>query len=686
MSALIESVGTKSGPANAAPIRTKTRIPRLIRSFRTSIYLQNGARRRQKTAEKRWFRILTTAPTKYRIVVKMRKPPIVSVKRNDVGEDVTVRTVGQARNSWQPARMGQLINLLAGASLALCTLAPATFAQSPQPEDSTGRGAHELVHADRHMVAAAHRDAAGAAREMLSRGGSAVDAAIAAQLVLNLVEPQSSGIGGGAFLLFHDAKHAETIAYDGRETAPRAVRPDHFLKPDGTPLSFREAVIGGQSVATPGTVAMLAMAHEEHGRLPWADLFTPAIALARDGFVVGRRLAAMLSGPRADSLRTFPEARAYFFPDGEPLKAGTRKRNPAFADTLARIAQDGPAAIYRGDIANDIAAAVRASSRQANLLTVEDLAAYQPVRRAPVCIPYRTYRVCGMGPPSSGGITVGQILGILANFDLPGLGRDNPQSWHLLNEASKLAFADRNRYIADADLVPVPTDGLLDAGYLATRAGLIRRETSLIPRVPSGTPPSAPSPKPPDNQDGRPGTSHIVIVDDDGNAVSMTSTIEAAFGSQVMVRGFLLNNEMTDFSFIPAQDGLPVANAVAPGKRPRSSMAPTLVFDTDGHLRLAVGSPGGSRIIGYVTQALVAVLDWNMDIQSAIDMGHLTNRNGVTDLEKGTDAERLKEPLEALGNRVQIRDMNSGLHGIEIIDGRLRGGADPRREGIALGD
>jgi len=616
----------------------------------------------------------------------MRKPPIASVKRNDVGEDVTARTVGQVRNSWQRAGMGQLINLLAGASLALCTLAPATFAQSPQPEDSTGRGAHELVHADRHMVAAAHRDASEAAREILRRGGSAVDAAIAAQLVLNLVEPQSSGIGGGAFLLFHDAKRAQTVAYDGRETAPRAVRPDHLLKPDGTPMSFREAVIGGQSVATPGTIAMLAMAHEEHGRLPWADLFTPAIALARDGFVVGPRLAAMLSGPRADSLKTFPEARAYFFPEGEPLKAGTRKRNPAFADTLARIARNGPSAFYRGDIANDIAAAVRASSDHVNLLTADDLAAYRAVRRAPVCIAYRVYCVCGMGTPSSGGITVGQILGILANFNLPGMDRDDPQSWHLLNEASKLAFADRNRYIADADLIPVPTDGLLDAGYLATRAGLIRRETSLIPRAPSGTPPSAPSPKPPDNQDGRPGTSHIVIVDDNGNAVSMTSTIEGAFGSQVMVRGFLLNNEMTDFSFVPAQDGQPVANAVAPGKRPRSSMAPTLVFDTDGHLRLAVGSPGGSRIIGYVAQALVAVLDWDMDIQSAIDMGHLTNRNGFTDLEKGTDAEQLKEPLEALGNRVQIRDMNSGLHGIEIIDGRLRGGADPRREGVALGD
>lgn len=582
--------------------------------------------------------------------------------------------------------MGRFLNLLTGTALALSAATSVALAQSPQPEDSTGRGAHQLVLAERHMVAVAHRDAAEAARTMLRRGGSAVDAAIAAQLVLNLVEPQSSGIGGGAFLLHYDAARGETVAYDGRETAPRAARADHFLRPDGVAMSFADAVVGGQSVATPGTIAMLAMAHGEHGRLPWADLFTPAIKLAREGFIVGPRLAAMLSGPRADALKSFPAARAYFFPDGEPLTAGTRKRNPDLADTLARIATEGPSAFYRGDIARDIAAAVHASSSHPNLLTEDDLAGYRAVRRTPVCMPYRTYQVCGMGPPSSGGITIGQILGMLANFDIPALGGGNPQSWHLLNEASKLAFADRNRYIADADMVPVPAEGLLDKDYLAERARLIRRETSLIPRVPPGNPPGASPPRPSDNRDGRPGTSHIVVIDDDGNALSMTTTIEGAFGSRVMVRGFLLNNEMTDFSFEPEVDGLPVANAVAPGKRPRSSMAPTLVFHADGKLRLAVGSPGGSRIIGYVAQVLVAVLDWEMDIQAAIDLGHLTNRNGFTDLEKGTDAERLKAPLEALGNRVQVRDMNSGLHGIEVVGGLLRGGADPRREGVALGD
>lgn len=618
--------------------------------------------------------------------MKERKPPIASVKRNNVGEDVTVRTVGQGGISWQRGLMKRLRTLFA------CTLATATLiasvslAQSPQPEDSTGRGAHELAHADRHMVAAAHPDAAAAGLAMLRRGGSAVDAAIAVQLVLNLVEPQSSGIGGGSFLLHYDAAVERINAYDGRETAPGAIRPDHFLTADGTPVSFRKAVVGGQSVGTPGTVALLALAHREHGRLPWAALFEPAIALARDGFIVGPRLAAMLSGPRGAALKTFPEARAYFFPGGKPLAAGSRKHNPAFADTLAEIAEHGPDAFYHGEIARDLVTAVRASSDNPDLLSMGDLTRYRAIRRAPACVVYRSHRVCGMGPPSSGGITVGQILGVVAHFDLPAMGRDDPQSWHLINEASKLAFADRNRYIADADVVPVPADGLLDSGYLAKRAALIRSETSLIPRVPPGRPPGADMPQSPDDQDGRPGTSHIAVIDSDGNAVSMTTTIEGAFGSQVMVRGFLLNNELTDFAFKPEQDGRPVANAIAPGKRPRSSMAPTLVFDADGALRLAVGSPGGSRIIGYVAKTLVAVLDWNMDIQAAIDMGHLVNRNGFTDLEQGTDAERLKPPLEALGNRVKIRDMNSGLHGIEVVEGALRGGADPRREGVALGD
>jgi len=564
---------------------------------------------------------------------------------------------------------------------------PPAFGQQNQPEDSTGRTENRLVTAQRHMVAAAHPDAVAAGLEMLRRGGSAADAAIAVQLVLNLVEPQSSGIGGGAFLLFHDGATKRTVAFDGRETAPIAATPDLFLTDDGTPMKFGAAIVGGRSVGTPGTVALLARLFQEHGKLTWAELFAPAIRLAQEGFIVGPRLAKMLASERGHRLRTFSAARDYFFPGGEPLRAGTRKTNPAFAETLIAIAERGPAAFYSGAIAEDIVAAVRNAPDSPGRLSLADLAAYDAVRRAPVCHGYRSYRVCGIGPPSSGGLTVGLTLGMLTAFDLPGMGPDDPQSWHLLAEASKLAFADRNRYMADGDFVPVPEAGLLDPAYVAKRAGFIRRETSILPPVVHGLPPGAPTQKrAPDTQTGRPGTSHISIVDADGNAVSMTTTIEGAFGSQLMVRGFLLNNELTDFSFLPRRDGQLVANRVEPRKRPRSSMAPTLVFNADGALRLVVGSPGGSRIIGYVAKTLVAVLDWKMDIQAAIDLGHVVNRNGATDFEAGTEAERFVPAFKALGHAARVRDLNSGLHGIEILDGKLRGGADPRREGVARGD
>lgn len=620
---------------------------------------------------------------------RKRKPSSLPYKRKLLGEDMTARTVGDAPNPWQLAPMKRIcVFKFAACLVATLAVAPDTgLAQSPQPEDSTGRGDHALAFADRHMVAAAHPDAVAAGLEMLRKGGSAADAGIAVQLVLNLVEPQSSGIGGGAFALFHDRKSGKTIAYDGRETAPAEATPELFLKADGSPMGFGEAVVGGRSVGTPGTVALLASLHASHGKLDWPELFEPAIVLAQNGFTVGPRLAAMLRGPRAERLKTFAQTRDYFFPDGTPLAAGLRKTNPAFAETLERIAADGPDAFYRGDLAQTMVRAVRTAPVNPGYLSLSDLSAYHVIHREPVCHTYRGYRVCGMGPPSSGGLTVGQILGILENFDLPALGPESVQSWHLLNEASKLAFADRNQYMADSDFVPVPAEGLLDRAYLAVRAGLIRTNTSIIPPVVPGSPPGTPEKLPAaDTQNGRPGTSHISIVDADGNAISMTTTIEGAFGSQIMVGGFLLNNELTDFSFRPEKDGRPVANRLEPGKRPRSSMAPTLVFDKEDNLRLVVGSPGGSRIIGYVARTLVAVLDWNMDIQAAIDLGHLVNRNRFTDLEAGTPAETLKAPLEALGNRVQVRDMNSGLHGIEVIDGVLRGGADPRREGMARGD
>jgi gamma-glutamyltranspeptidase/glutathione hydrolase len=537
------------------------------------------------------------------------------------------------------------------------------------------------------MVAAAHPEAVAAGLEILRAGGTAADAAVAVQLVLNLVEPQSSGIGGGAFLLHFDSATKELAAYDGRETAPAAATGNLFLKPYRTPMDFFDAVVGGRSVGTPGTVALLGAVHQGHGRLPWKRLFEPAITLAENGFTVTPRLAGLLQGKRGERLRTFAPTAAYFFPAGRALKTGDVVTNKPFAETLRTIADNGPAAFYTGAIARDIVATVQGATGNPGLLTETDLAAYQVVKRAPVCHDYRGRLICGMGPPSSGALTVGQILGILEHFDLPNLGPDRPDSWHLIAEASKLAFADRALYMADADFVSVPIKGLLDPVYLTGRAQSIGIETTLDTPVVAGNPPWRDGRRhAPDESQGRPGTSHISIIDGDGNAVSMTTTIEGAFGSQLMVRGFLLNNELTDFSFLPDRAGRPIANRVEPGKRPRSSMAPTMVFDRNGNLELVIGSPGGSRIIGYVAKTLVAVLDWGLDIQAAIDLGHIVNRNGATELEAGTAALIFQPALTVRGHETHRRDLNSGLHGIMVTKDGLRGGADPRREGVARGD
>jgi len=569
----------------------------------------------------------------------------------------------------------------------LAMLSIPALAQDRQPEDGTSIQRHNLATAKRHMVAAAHPDAVAAGLQMLRAGGSAADAVVAVQLVLNLVEPQSSGIGGGAFLLHHDGATNELIAYDGRESAPAAATEKLFLRIDDSPMKFFDAVVGGRAVGTPGTVALLAAVHKAHGRLPWARLFEPASKLAEKGFTVNARLAGMLQGARGERLRTYGPATAYFFPGGIPLKAGDIVTNKPFAETLRAIAGQGPGAFYTGPIARDIAATVRGAAGNPGLLSEADLAAYRVIERTPICHPYRDHRVCGMGPPSSGALTVGQILGILEHFDLPGLGPRSTDSWHLIAEASKLAFADRGRYIADADFVPVPVKGLLDPAYLTARAQMISRDKTLSTPAAAGNPPwRGGSRFAPDASQGRPGTSHISIVDGDGNAISMTTTIEGAFGSQMMVRGFLLNNELTDFSFPPALYNRSIANRVEPGKRPRSSMAPTMVFDSTGKLELVIGSPGGSRIIGYVAQTLVAVLDWGLDIQAAIDLGHVVNRNGVTDFEAGTKALLLEPGLAARGHETRRRDLNSGLHGIAVTKDGLQGGADPRREGVARGD
>lgn len=567
---------------------------------------------------------------------------------------------------------------------ALTWMASPAWAEELPPEAATGNTAKTSVTAQHFIISAANPHAAQAGYGVLKDGGSAVDAMIAAQMVLGLVEPQSSGLGGGAFLVYFDAPNDKLTTLDGRETAPLAATPELFLKPDGTPMKFFEAVVGGRSVGTPGTLKLMFDAHDRFGKLPWARLLKPAIDLAELGFVVSPRLAQLIANDQK-RLLTSATARAYFFDEtGAPLKAGTLLKNPLYGETLRQIAAHGPDVFYRGEIAQDIVAAVQ-SAQNPGLLSTQDLATYRVIERAPVCVPYRTYKVCGMGPPSSGALTVGQILGMLGTFTLPS---PSPQSFHLIAEASRLAFADRGLYMADSDFVALP-EGLLDPAYLRARAALIDPDHAAS-AVQSGTPPwQVSEARAPDNAIEFPSTSHLSIVDAEGNAVSLTTTIENGFGSRVMVRGFLLNNELTDFSFVPEQGGKPVANRVQPGKRPRSSMAPSMVFEDNGKLKMVVGSPGGSRIIGYVTQAIIAVLDWNMDVQDALNLPHVVGRFDTLDVE--TTAKDWAPAFQDLGHSVKVGDLNSGLHAIvrqETTPGKSSwvGGADPRREGIVLGN
>ena len=543
--------------------------------------------------------------------------------------------------------------------------------------------------AKRHMVAAAHPAAAAAGLAVLQAGGNAVDAAVAVQMVLTLVEPQSSGIGGGAFLVFHDASANRVTTWDGRETAPAAAHPDLFLGPDGKPIGFYDAVLGGRAVGVPGVVRMLEAAHKAHGKLPWADLFAAAIKLAVQGAPVSPRLAAAIAGD-AERLKRHPSTRMYFLgPDGISLQAGAILANPALADTLRAIAADGATALHRGPIAADIAAAVRADANP-GLMTTDDLAAYQPVRRPAICGTYRAHLVCGMGPPSSGGVTVLQILGLLEHFNLSGMDSDSADTAMLIAEATRLAYADRARYLADTDFVPAPITGLLAQEYLTARAQLIDIDrANPAPRAGNprwaaprpAAPLSAPAPAQPEN-----GTSHFSIVDSAGNAVAMTTTVEDAFGARMMVRGFVLNNQLTDFSFRPEIDGRPVANRVEAGKRPRSSMSPTLIFGRDMKLLYVLGSPGGGRIIGYVAQTLLRLLDWQADPQAAIAAPHIVSLGDVVELEAETPATALAPVLEARGQRTRIHPLGSGLQAIAITPNGLVGAADPRREGVVLGE
>ncbi|MBY6092550.1 gamma-glutamyltransferase [Maritimibacter alkaliphilus] len=554
---------------------------------------------------------------------------------------------------------------------------------SPAAQEALDTKAQGLpARADDWMVAAAHPLAVEAGADVLRRGGSAADAMIAVQAVLGLVEPQSSGLGGGAFLVWYDAESGEVTTLDGRETAPLAARPTHFLDDTGAPLAFYDAVVGGRSVGTPGTPALLQAAHDRWGTQDWAGLFDPAIRLAEEGFTVTPRLATLVAEEPEDRLRRFPETADYFYPGGEPIAAGELLRNPDYAQVLRALAQRGSAAFYDGPIAQAIVARVQA---EGGLLAAQDFATYRVIERPPVCVPYRAAEVCGMGPPSSGALTVGQILGMLEGTDLAALGPESPAAWTLIGDASRLAFADRGRYIADSDFVPLPLKGLVAAPYLAERAGQLSPDRALEEALPGEPGWDHAMLWGDDAALELPSTSHISIVDSAGNALSMTTTIENAFGSRLFVRGVLLNNELTDFSFRTHDAGRPIANRLEPGKRPRSSMAPTIVMQ-DGAPRLVVGSPGGSQIIGYVAQAIINMLDFGMDPQQAVAAPHLLNRFGTFELEEGTAAAALEAPLQAAGYKTSIRALTSGLHVIAVGEGGLTGGADPRREGIAIGE
>lgn len=576
--------------------------------------------------------------------------------------------------------------------IASCLLAFPVAAQqaadaiAPEPATQaamTAKQDNHPVEAKNWMVVAANPHAVEAGAKILAQGGTAADAMVAVQTVLGLVEPQSSGLGGGAFLVWYDGATGEITTLDARETAPLAVTPRLFQNPDGTTRKFFEAVIGGLSVGTPGTPMLLEEAHRRWGRANWAGLFDAATTLADEGFIVSPRLASLVARD-ADHLAYFPATAAYFLPEGTPLAEGDTLKNPNYANTLRAMAAQGAEALYSGPIAQDIIATVQNAAGNPGVLSMIDLAIYRVIERPAVCADYRGAEVCGMGPPSSGALTVGQILGLLRGVDLRALGPDNAESWRLIGDASRLAFADRGRYMADSDFVPMPTIGLLDAQYLSERAALLAGETALETVAP-GTPIWDHAQLLADDISIEfPSTSHISIVDAYGNALSMTTTIENGFGSRLMTAGgFLLNNELTDFSFRTHRDGVPIANRIEPGKRPRSSMAPTIVL-RDGAPVLVIGSPGGSRIIGYVAQAIIAHLDWDMDVQQAVAMPHFSNRFGTYDLEAETSAADLESALIAKGFKVNLRGLNSGLHAISINNG-LQGGADPRREGIAIG-
>jgi gamma-glutamyltranspeptidase/glutathione hydrolase len=575
--------------------------------------------------------------------------------------------------------------VIIGIFALLATSFAAGVSAQPAPERSSAAVSKEPAVGSRFMVVAAHPLAVDAGYGVLKRGGTAIDAAVAMQFVLGLVEPQSSGLGGGAFILHYSAGDRRLRAYDGRETASAAAQPQRFLNPFGQPMGFFESLLSGKSVGVPGLLAVLELAHRNHGRLPWFELARPAIDHADRGFALSPRLHHLLEADRY--LRRDAFAANYFYaPDGRPKPVGTMLRNPEYAAVLREVAARGAAAFYRGDIARDIALAVQQHPIDEGDLTVADLGEYRAKEREPVCGAFRKYRVCGAPPPSGGGIGVLQILGIVERLPKTDFARDPLTAVHFFSEAGRLAYADRNRYVADPDFVDVPVAGLIAPDYLARRAAEVTATRSLGRAQPG-------RPRGSERAGRRAGfalelaaTTHLSVIDAEGNAVAMTSSIEFAFGNHRFVRGFLLNNQLTDFAFEAGDGTAGVANRVQGGKRPRSSMSPTVVFDANDRLVLVVGSPGGHAIINYVARVLLATLEWEMSLQAALDAAHFGSRNGPTDLEGNTAVEQLRPRLRALGHDVRVIDMTSGVHAIQRIGESWVGAADPRREGVARGE
>ena len=558
------------------------------------------------------------------------------------------------------------LSFAAALALAGCSTAPLAAPAAPIPG----------------MVSAADPRAAAAGAEILRAGGSAADAAFATLVALTVVEPQSSGIGGGGFLVYDDGDGTPDT-YDGRETAPMAAGPTWFFR-DGQPMKIDEAIPGGKSVGVPGNVRMMADAHRDHGRLPWAKLFEPAIRLARGGFAITPRFRSALVNSRETGAMSLGGRALFYGADGEPLPVGTIVRNRALAALLERVAAHGADSFYVGSNAQAIVATVNGSPRNPSQMTLGDVAAYDAKQRAPVCGEYRRHRVCGMGPPSSGATTVFAILKQLERFDMAALGPQSPTSWHLIGESMRLAFADRDKYLADPDFVAVPVAGLIDPGYLAARSALIAPDRSMA-SVAAGNPAGAPAIACSAAVQER-GTSHFVAVDRWGEVASLTSTIESQFGSGLMVNGYYLNNELTDLSIVPDKLGCPIANRVEPGKRPRSSMSPTIVYGPDGGVRLAVGAAGGATIIAQVAKAIVAVVDWNMSAQEALGVPVIFAPGDILFVERGSSHEAMVPALQALGHKVQLRGPSFKANAIERVNGRWAGAADPRSEGAAVGE